>query len=54
LFKYEEFGDLVVNFQYILFDVRRYKDSDLLELERLKVVLEKLKGISSEDEFIYV
>jgi len=73
LFKYEEFGDLVVNFQYILFDVRRYKDKDLLDLsnliasvfflektteqtddllERLKKVLEKLKGISSEDEFI--
>jgi len=73
LLKYEDFGDLVVNFQYILFDVRRYKDKDLLELanliasvfflektteqtddllERLKEVLEKLKGISSEDEFI--
>jgi len=35
LFKYEEFGDLVVNFQYILFDVRRYQDKDLLELANL-------------------
>jgi len=73
LFKYEEFGDLAVNFQYILFDVRRYKDEDLLELanliasvffidkttdrsnellKRLNKVVEKLKGLSSEDTYI--
>jgi len=73
LFKYEEFGDLAVNFHYILFDVRRYKDEDLLELanliasvffidkttdrsnellKRLNKVVEKLKGLSSEDTYI--
>jgi len=73
LLKYEDFGDLVVDFNYILFDVRRYKDDDLLELsnliasvffidkttdksnellKRLSKLVEKLKGLSSEDTFI--
>lgn len=51
LFKYEEFGDLVIDFKYILFDVRRYKDEELLQLANLIAsvfFIDKTKDKSSE------
>ena len=35
LFKFEQFDEFVLDFKYILFDVRRYKDEELLELANL-------------------
>ncbi|NLK23301.1 MAG: hypothetical protein GX309_04785 [Clostridiales bacterium] len=35
LCKFEQFDELVLDFKYILFDVRRYKDEELLELANL-------------------
>jgi hypothetical protein len=35
LFKFEQFGEFVLDFKYILIDIRRYKDEELLELANL-------------------
>ncbi len=35
LFKFEQFDEFVLDFKYILFDIRRYRDDDLLELANL-------------------
>ena len=35
LFEYEQFGEFVIDFKYILFDIRRYRDDELLDLANL-------------------
>lgn len=35
LFKFEQFDEFALDFKYILFDIRRYRDDDLLELANL-------------------
>jgi predicted transposase/invertase (TIGR01784 family) len=35
LTRHEEFGEFILDFKYILFDVRRYNDEDLLELTNI-------------------
>ncbi len=51
LYEYEQFGDLVLDFKYILFDIRRYRDDELLELANLIATvffIDKTKDKSSE------
>jgi hypothetical protein len=51
LFKFEQFDEFVLDFKYILFDVRRYKDEELLELANLIATvffIDKTKDKSTE------
>lgn len=51
LCKFEQFDELVLDFKYILFDVRRYKDEELLELANLIATvffIDKTKDKSTE------
>lgn len=51
LYEYEQFGELVIDFKYILFDIRRYRDEELLELANLIAAvffIDKTKDKSNE------
>jgi len=41
LFKFEQFGEFVLDFKYILIDIRRYKDEELLDYYRKEMRISK-------------
>ncbi len=49
---HEEFGDLVVNFQYTLIPVRSYSEEELLELANLIALVFRLDSLDSVEEIL--